>query len=295
MKIAEAPIKKTPGAEDHTNHSTGLAEAERFLHTLDHRADGFHFRTFDDKRRRGSLPRKFYGPIADHYNELRLLNERGAGVFVVMNSGGQTKDEIDRVRVVFADTDGAPLEPIVEALPPHIVVQSSPGKWHAYYRVHATFPLETFGPVQVAIAEKFGTDPAVKDLPRVMRLPGFKHNKAEPFIVTITHLDAARPAYSLERIITGLGLNLGDRKRHEISSTVPAGLQSITFGDEWKANAPARTTTLEEAGTMLRYIDPDCDRGTWWKVMGALAHEFGEDARELARRWSMGLLRGGAA
>lgn len=135
----------------------------------------------------------------------------------------------------------------------------------------------------------------MKDLPRVMRLPGFMHNKGKPCMVTTTHLDIMSPAYSLDRVVSGLGLTLVKRETGSIREVVPAAMQSFAIGDEWKANAhPARKTTLDDAEYMLRFIDPDCDRGTWWKVMGALVHEFGEDARDLARRWSMGQIKRGA-
>ncbi len=278
-----------------------LKEGESFLSTLDSQATSFHFRTFDDveiegkKRSNPALSKNFHGPLSAHFEPLCRLNEQGAGVFVVINAGGQTKSDITRIRAVFADTDGAPLTPIVESLLPHIVVQSSPGKWHVYYRVEPHFPLDKFGAVQSAIAHKYRTDGAVKDLPRVMRLPGFMHNKGKPCMVTTTHLDIMSPAYSLDRVVSGLGLTLVKRETGSIREVVPAAMQSFAIGDEWKANAhPARKTTLDDAEYMLRFIDPDCDRGTWWKVMGALVHEFGEDARDLARRWSMGQIKRGA-
>lgn len=42
----------------------------------------------------------------------------------------------------------------------------------------------------------------------------------------------------------------------------------------------------------LHFIDPDRgDRGDWWKVIAALADEFGEEGREVAHRWSRGDFR----
>ena len=85
------------------------------------------------------------------------------------------------VRAAFADLDGAPLAPVLEGpLVPSFTVESSPGRFHAYWLV-SDLPLERFKAVQQAIAASFGGDPAVCDLPRVMRLPGFWHRKSEPF------------------------------------------------------------------------------------------------------------------
>ena len=39
---------------------------------------------------------------------------------------------------------------------------------------------------------------------------------------------------------------------------------------------------------MLHFVDPWCDREKWIKVLFALAEEYGEEARDLAVRWSRG-------
>ena len=46
-------------------------------------------------------------------------------------------------------------------------------------------PLDQFESVQKTLIARFDGDPAVHDLPRVMRLPGFYHHKHEPFLVRI--------------------------------------------------------------------------------------------------------------
>jgi len=66
----------------------------------------------------------------------------------------------------------------------HLVVQSSPNKYHLYWLVNDV-ALSDFGTLQQALAEHYGTDPSVKDLPRVMRLPGFYHRKGEPVMVQL--------------------------------------------------------------------------------------------------------------
>lgn len=185
------------------------AEAKFFLRTLDPLATAFHFRTFaDHKGAAYGLARKFSGTFEAVALNLKELNGQGAGVFVVINDGGQTKDEIVRVRAVFADTDGAPLEPLISGLSPHLVVESSPGKWHVYWLTTDDFPLEHFASVQLAIAKKFGTDPAVKDLPRVMRLPEFNHCKGEPVPVRLLIVNADLPRYTFDELVHGLDLDL---------------------------------------------------------------------------------------
>ncbi len=117
---------------------------------------------------------------------LKRLNAKGAGVYIMVNAGdgsGRSAKDVRGVRALFIDTDGAPF-PTDLPLQPHLVVQSSPGRYHLYWLVNDV-ALSDFGALQQALAEHYGTDPSVKDLPRVMRLPGFYHRKGEPVMVQL--------------------------------------------------------------------------------------------------------------
>lgn len=178
------------------------SEAERFLSILDETAESFCFRVFDDNETRKDprLAAKFDGPLADVWPQLVAKQAQGCGVYVVANAGEQTNDTIYKVRAVFADTDGAPLDPIIACgLEPHMIVESSPGKWHVYWLVD-DLPLSSFRDVQRSIAARFGTDKSVNDLARVMRLPGLLHQKGAPFRARIIHESGAQP-YSAETIL----------------------------------------------------------------------------------------------
>ena len=133
------------------------------------------------------------------------LQHAGAGVFVTINGtdgAGRKAANIVPVRAVFVDLDGAPFEPVLACPPPpHIAVESSPGRYHAYWLVR-DLPLERFAPLQKAIAARFGGDPAIHDLPRVMRLPGFWHLKGEPF-ATRTLEQPPSELYPAEQVLAG--------------------------------------------------------------------------------------------
>jgi hypothetical protein len=107
---------------------------------------------------------------------------RGNGVVHEGKKTCRTSDNVIAVRALFADADGTPIGPILaKCPPPHILVESSPDKWHIYWLTNDT-KLEEFKPRQIAIANALGTDPSVNDLARVLRLPGFYHQKNEPFM-----------------------------------------------------------------------------------------------------------------
>jgi hypothetical protein len=162
-----------------------VAAAKGFLDALDP-AGIFTFQTFDDDKNRKdrSLARILHGTLDQHLQTLIRLQQQGAGVFVMVNQGdgqGRSAANVLCVRAHVLDLDGAPLEPVMESeLPPHIVVESSPDKWHAYWLVEDC-PLQEFKARQHALAARFNGDMAVCDLPRVMRLPGFWHQKGVPF------------------------------------------------------------------------------------------------------------------
>jgi hypothetical protein len=170
--------------------------AEAFLSAL--APDGeLTFQTFDDaKSGARGLSRVLHGRFGQHANRLEDLNERGAGCFVMVNRGdmgGRKERNVQAVRALFLDLDGAPLEPVMAApLPPPITCESSPGKYHAYWPV-ADMPLSAFRMAQRALAAKYGGDPKVCDLPRVMRMPGFLHRKATPYRSRLLHCDFVKP------------------------------------------------------------------------------------------------------
>jgi len=195
-------------------------EAERFLKALDPSTDRFTFQTFDDneerKERRKETGEKDpfakikHGSLAQHWYTLVKLNEQGAGIFITVNATdfkGRSADNINRIRSVFADLDGAPLEPVIAegALRPHIITETSPGRWHTYWRIvqrevvtdekaiDGNITPEQFSAVQRAIAARYGGDSVVQDLPRVMRLPGFIHRKAEPFQSRVVEINDLEP------------------------------------------------------------------------------------------------------
>lgn len=173
-----------------------------FLTALDKDASSFCFRVFDDDedRKDKSRARKFNGDLTKLAYELGKANEQGCGVFAVVNDGGQDAASIVRVRSVFADLDGAPLDPVLTCgLEANLIVESSPGKYHAYWLVNG-LSLEQFSGVQRAIAAEFQSDPSVIDLPRVMRLPGFFHKKGEPFQSRIIYQSGKEP-YSASAIL----------------------------------------------------------------------------------------------
>ena len=177
-----------------------LEGAHRFLELLGP-GEVFTFQTFPDKKDASSgfkPTRVLHGTLDEHAETLMSLNRKGAGIFVMVNEGNgqilegkntcRTAENVVRVRAAFVDLDGAPLKPVIQSkVAPDIVVESSLGRWHTYWLLDEC-PLNEFKPTQIALAQAFGGDPKVTDLCRVMRLPGFWHQKHEPFMSRIVDL-----------------------------------------------------------------------------------------------------------
>ena len=114
-----------------------IVAARAFLQRFDPEAEYFTFQTFDDsKEKRLALARIVHAnPAKGALDSLAGFNDQGAGVFYAFNATdgkGRQAHNIERVRAVLVDLDGAPLAPVLAAkLEPHIVMESSPGKWHA--------------------------------------------------------------------------------------------------------------------------------------------------------------------
>lgn len=196
---ADEPSDTTcPSRASGVSDEIDLDAARDFLAALDPSARVFTFQTFDDdpKRKDKRLAQVLHGTFEERRTQLTRLNARGAGVFVTINETdgkGRRQENIVRVRAAFVDLDGSPLDPVLEwERKPHIIVESSPGKWHAYWPV-VDLLLMQFEAAQKAIATRFDGDSSVCDLPRVMRLPGFIHRKAAPFRTRLVSVREGAP------------------------------------------------------------------------------------------------------
>lgn len=246
-----------------------LEETARFLRLLDPTAESWHFRTFDDKNR--GVGRKYRGTLELLKTQLQLDNGKARGAFVVVNEGGQEDADITRVRAVFADFDDGD-KPLPDLpLAPHIIVESSPGKYHVYWLVDG-LPVSEFKPLQQRIAATFGSDSSVCNPSRVMRLPGFVHHKGEPFVSRVIHESGETP-YAPARVLdafkaleatpirqtpaAGAGERVVDVERHGDMLKMAARLaRSVHFDGVAEASA-------------LALLHAEAARGRWTRDMPA--------------------------
>jgi Protein of unknown function (DUF3631)/RepB DNA-primase from phage plasmid len=178
--------------------------ARAFLRCLDPVTKRFTFQTFTDSREAKEkikcdpIKRVTHGSLDELWPKLQRLSADGAGIFVVINETdfrGRAGTNIVRVRAYFVDLDGAQLSNLLRlGLRPHFVTQTSPGRYHAYWLVEDAAS-ESFRPTQQRLAKLCEGDLTVCDLPRVMRLPGFPHQKnpSQPFLVKMAPVELGPP------------------------------------------------------------------------------------------------------
>ena len=203
-----------------------FSEQSHYSMFLDYFGNNHTFQTFDDKMRNKRLIKQLHGSIKQHFNELAELNQKGAGIYFTVNETdlfGRTTQHIKSVRAVFIDLDGTPLPTKFDVIP-SLVVNTSPNKYHCYWIVK-DMPLESFSLYQEALALKFNSDPKVKDLPRVMRVAGFYHNKNKPYPVKIIQCTSQEP-YTMKEIKEGLGLKRPERKKYTYDASTYQGKYS---------------------------------------------------------------------
>jgi len=248
-----------------------------FLKTLTPNGSLLTWQTFDDDktRRRKALARILNGTLKAHAETLAKLQAQGAGVFITVNEcGGKGRgtEMVVKVRALFVDLDGAPLEPVQNGpLAPHIVVESSPGRWHAYWLV-SDCPLEEFEELQKALAARFSGDPSVCDLPRVMRVPGFLHQKGEPFRSRL--LRATEGAYTVADFRAAFGFE----KKETVAPAPRAPTADL-----------AETLRLLRGALAFLKADAD-DRNLWLKYAWAIARatDRSQEGFDLLLEWAQG-------
>lgn len=194
---------------------------------LDQLGTNFTFQTFDDKKsKRPELVTMLHGTFGQHKDELTRMNKLGAGIFYTVNETdlqGRQVSNIKRVRALFVDLDTPDVNRTFDFyLPPSAVIESSPGKHQCYWYLEDELPLSDFRQYQKALAELLGGDPKIIDLPRVLRVPGFLHQKGEPFQVReLLSSGCLYAAAQLKEWIIGDDLGTGSRSPDPVDKTTP--------------------------------------------------------------------------
>jgi hypothetical protein len=193
--------------------------AKSFLAFLDPAGTDQHaFQAYDDdkERRKKSMmdnrgadarARTWIGDFDSLFKTLEGFNRDGCAVHVTINYvvGRRLAANVQRVRKHFIEKDDAePMQSVIDraaamGLPIAWANESSPGKFHYYFNIDDALgaDLAGFTQRQKQLVTLFGAGKESTDLPRVLRVPGFWHQKGEPFQVRVAYQNASAPALGL--------------------------------------------------------------------------------------------------
>ncbi len=251
--------------------------AQDFLtHVFPGRTDPFVFQTFEDCKG-GGWPKILYGTLAECWSDLERKSQEGSGLFFLPNisrSGGRRSEDIVATGgALAADLDGAPLNNL-DRLPlkPHAVVETSPGRWHVWWRVDGV-PLSGYTALMNRLAVLLAADKKVCDTGHVFRLPGSLHRKdpSKPHAVSWSRGEARGEPYTAANFEAALA------EAEKARSIAPA--------DEPRGGAPAgqgERCGIEEIKSLLDLIPNDYhfdDRDEWIKMAHAIHGASGGDAQ----------------
>ena len=212
--------------------------------------------------------RKRRGTIRQYWGEICAFNNEGFGIFITINEmDGQGVDNtnVTGIRAQFVDLDGIDAQQMLNEAAvmqpaPAFYVQSSPGKFHIYWRVWTHADVAKFTLVQRKLITKFNGDPTIIDPARIMRLPGTLHmkNPAAPTLVQC----CALPAFDAVTTSDALDMALWDIVPSELGS---GNFQRIPVGQGDRAPSTDQAIEYLQRLDVRQYTD----RNDWLGVVGA--------------------------
>lgn len=206
----------------------------------------------------GEMGINLRGSLTAVASQLEAYNQQGYGIFMTVNAmnptGPRTLENVAYIRAHVVDLDDiisaqdSYQRAVKSGMPPHFAVQSSQGKFHLYWLVEPYKDNEFYSLHQRKLVQLYNSDPNVIDATRILRVPGFYHNKREPQLVTCWGLHNGS-RYTAQQIADNLAtINI-----------VSAGSKRSELGDS-KLSAP----NLNLLVYALNTIDPNTlNRDEW--------------------------------
>ena len=203
---------------------------------------------------------------------------------------GKRKDDdafFRSIRMLGLDFDDK--EPPIFPLVPHAITESSPGRFHVYFRV-AGFTRTDFDRAMAYLVAKYGADPSSKDVTKCLRLPGFLHQKkdtrkpgknGQPYLVSPVSLQAV-PAYTVQEIFGAFAVESWEKEQTRLVEEKKIKTRAQSYPRILPSSRPQNLTDIRQA---LEHVTVD-DRQTWLAVGMALASLRESTARELWDEWS---------
>lgn len=276
---------------------TGLTGSQNALVT---------FQVFHDDKNISNRPAHWTSDLTGSLSKLISYNKEGQGIFVTVSETdgkGRAKHNIVAPRALFLDFDIKDGQFIDEAkmtlLPTPSAKVISGGGCHLYWFLKPGEPLEALEPALEKLIAYTGTDKACKDKSRVMRLPGFLHQKAEigktpdPFLVSMDYCNADQ-RYTIAEVLSNIPNVVPEEAKtppevpNVTKATKVPNKKKGTF-EKMLAACVDQILNCEEGGRNVRYNKAVCTmagrfpdrRGDVYPVLTEVARDIGLDAGEI--------------
>jgi len=211
----------------------------------------------------------------DFVGRIAKWNMDGAAITMMVNGSdgrGRKAENVVKVLAVFVDADGqCTLDDLRKAaICPHLIVETSAGRYHAYWLIKR-LRRRYFTNAQKQLAEHFHTDPQVSDLARVMRVPGsvnWSHDT--PFQVRIVCQEKSARPVSWKKLAKKLRLKAAITSNQDTPAAVLGNHGAL----------------VDRIKTALGHI-PNGDRTTWLRIGMAIHTELpNEEGFGIWTEWS---------
>jgi hypothetical protein len=225
------------------------------------------FATSEAAAPKATFRQHFFSWPKDHakIEQFLLYNEQNRNLYFCINllsKMERRKEFCLESDIVWADLDEKnPQE--IEDIPPQIVIQSSPGRWQAFWRLTAKLPPYEAEEYSRRIAYKYGADKSGWDLGQLFRVPFTKNLKYQdrPPITISRAFNTEAPAKLFESL-PNMFLTKNDPDIPQQDSEATAGNIIYKYGSNLQ----------QTRFSALYYQEPERD-ADWSRLLWNLIHE----------------------
>lgn len=214
-------------------------------------------------------PGQKHGTLAEHKRFLQYVSKRGAGIYFTVNQtdgAGRKTENITRIRAYMIDCDGlstpaakhAAIERLyATGLKPSAIVETKNGL-HAYWYSTGEERIDPheYRRVNRRLAHHYGADINATDITRVLRVPGFPHQKdpRNPFMVTLISEDPTL-LYTPEQLLEAYPPAPSELTTHATSDTAPIRLNTTANAGNSRAAQAYIAAAITNQSELVRTAD----------------------------------------
>jgi len=206
----------------------------------------------------------FQKSIYEFGDALQKRNDKmNHGIYFTVNElnqkhsdGTRNTEMLMRLRALFMDDDNVRDEMRKDfALEPNLIVESSLGKYHYYWLIEdKNVGVDEWKRVEANLVKRYEGDKQVKDVPRIMRLPGFYHKKGDPWFVDF--MIGEEDKYKWSDLVVAFEENESDRDNKNGNNSNSKGTSDSSASDNSAPpNSSVNGSSNSDGKSVEEYVD----------------------------------------